>query len=317
VPVLLAQILNAKNDAERLPAITELKMMGEKSLQPLLWEAFHEQGDPTREPINIYIIRMAVWCGCALHPSAFQEFYRTNYRTGLSPDLDRMRKMEMADGMSGQTMIHRLISPLSKYNSDKKTFAEDCLYCDWVEIEDSRRWKDFPELKEIYDLGNSDRSPQALPKIASVWSQFKDYYFVYMWKMILLADAERKSEAENVFAEGLSNSLEKYYLCSNWAKIAYNSGNLEEAVRWWIRSIVSEFTIRKPKSEDAFLYLAYVAKFLGDQDSEKKLFAVVDRLTIRGRYNEKEQARISSLVSSQGTPMIKEAIKLLCSKYLQ
>jgi tetratricopeptide (TPR) repeat protein len=317
VRALLARIMKAKDDNERVQAVKELKAMGDKSFQPLLWEAFNEQGDPTLENIDEFTIRMAVWCGCALHPIAFEEFYRTKYKTGLSPHLDRMRRINMTDGIARKTMIHRLASPLAKFNSGSRSYAEDCLHCEWVEVEDPRRWSEFPDCRRIQEMANNGQTAEALALVDKVLPQFRDYYFVYMWKMLLLSQLNRTADAESAFAEGLSNCREKYYLCSNWAKIEYRVGNLNEAVRWWIRSVVSESSLHTPQSENAFLYLAYVAKFLGDPSAEQKLFATVDRLTRMGRYNDEEQARIRALVSSQGTDAMKEAISLLCSKHLK
>jgi hypothetical protein len=106
----LARFMNADVDEARTTAVLELKAMGRAALAPLLAEAFSEMGDPTLEPIDIYTIRVAVWCGCALHPAEFQEFYRTRYVTGHARMLDEMRSINMADGMNGQTMIHHLLA---------------------------------------------------------------------------------------------------------------------------------------------------------------------------------------------------------------
>ena len=208
-------------------------------------------------------------------------------------------------------------STLAKYMSDKRSYAQDCLHCDWVEVEDTRRWSDYPEFKRIREMANNGQDTEALTLIDNILPKHKDHYFVYMWKIILLARLRRLPEAENTFAAGLANCQEKYTLCSNWAEIEYEARHLSEAVRWWIRSIVSEYSLHTPQSEGAFLYLAYVAKFLGEPASEQKLFAVVDRLTSIGRYNDEEQRQIRTLVSAQGNGAIKEAIALLCTKHLQ
>ena len=81
--------------------------------------------------------------------------------------------------------------------------------------------------------------------------------------------------------------------------------------------VLSPQNARTPQSSDAAIYLAYIAKFLGDQVSEQKLFAVVDRLTPLGRFNDGAQTKIRTLVSSQGTTATKEAIALLCSTHLK
>ena len=92
--------------------------------QPLLRQAFHDQGDPNCEAIDEYTIRMAVLCGCALHPVAFKEFYRNKCKTGISPRLDRDScEIHMTDGMAGETIIHWLIATgsCSLPTKEKKT----------------------------------------------------------------------------------------------------------------------------------------------------------------------------------------------------
>jgi hypothetical protein len=106
---VLARFLDEEDESARLQHIITLQAMEEKSLAPLLHEAFAEHGDPTRQNINIYKIRLAVWCGCALHPKAFETYYRTQYRVGRSPRLDEMRGINMKDGMNLQTYVHRLL----------------------------------------------------------------------------------------------------------------------------------------------------------------------------------------------------------------
>lgn len=109
VNAALTRIMEASEDAVRLEHVKALQAMGGKSLAPLLRAAFGEVGDPTTQNIDVFRIRMAVWCGCALHPKEFQNCYRTRYSKGISPRLDEMRSINMKDGMNGQTMIHKLL----------------------------------------------------------------------------------------------------------------------------------------------------------------------------------------------------------------
>ena len=113
----LSKFLDESEDAARLQQVKALQAMGEKSLAPLLREAFAENGDPTTENINIYKIRLAVWCGCALHPQEFQNYYQTRYTKGRSPRLDEMRGINMKDGMSRCTYVHRLLASENSANT--------------------------------------------------------------------------------------------------------------------------------------------------------------------------------------------------------
>jgi ankyrin repeat protein len=105
----LSQFLEEKDAGARLKHVRALQTMGKRSLAPLLREAFAVDGDPQSEDIDIYKIRLAVWCGCALHPLEFGQYYRTRYREGRSRLLDEMRSINMKDGLGGQTYVHGLL----------------------------------------------------------------------------------------------------------------------------------------------------------------------------------------------------------------
>jgi len=106
----LSAFLNETSKAAWLKQVKILEATGGKSLVPLLREAFAEHGDPNTQNISVFKIRLAVWCGCALHPQEFSKYYHTQYIEGRSPDLDDMRAINMKDGMSGQTLVQRLLT---------------------------------------------------------------------------------------------------------------------------------------------------------------------------------------------------------------
>ena len=106
----LSTFMKESEDNAKLEQVNVLKEMGQKSLGPLLHEAFDEYGDPNTEDIDIARIRVALWCGCAIHPQEFDRFYRTKYRNGRTKMLDEMRAINMKDGMSGQTYVHELLA---------------------------------------------------------------------------------------------------------------------------------------------------------------------------------------------------------------
>jgi TPR repeat protein len=117
----LSKFLDEKEDSARLEQVKILKTLGQHSLAPLLHEAFDEYGDPSRESIDIYKIRLAVWCGCALHPQDFDLYYRTKYHKGRTRMLDEMRAINMTDGLNGKTYVHRLLSGASQLSSSSTT----------------------------------------------------------------------------------------------------------------------------------------------------------------------------------------------------
>jgi hypothetical protein len=106
----LSRFFEETEDGPRVEQLRIIKEMGRRSLHALLHEAFDEYGDPTTEDIDIYRIRVAVWCGCALHPDEFDRYYRTKYQKGRTRMLDEMRALNMKEGMHGQTYIHELFA---------------------------------------------------------------------------------------------------------------------------------------------------------------------------------------------------------------
>lgn len=120
----LTRFLDENDDDARLELLQNLIRMGNKAVPPLIREAFSETGDPAEQPINVHKIRLAVWCGCALHPEAFKGYYRTKYKSGLSPRLDEMRAINMHDGMRGSTYVHRLLQK-STWRDHRDLLKED------------------------------------------------------------------------------------------------------------------------------------------------------------------------------------------------
>jgi len=116
----LSKFLDEGDDNAKLEQVKIIKAMGQHSLIPLLQEAFDEYGDPSRQNINIYKIRLATWCGCALHPAEFGYFFRTQYQYGRSPMLDEMRTISMKDGMNGQTYVHILLETSNDAKSSSR-----------------------------------------------------------------------------------------------------------------------------------------------------------------------------------------------------
>lgn len=89
--------------------LQSLVQMDGRALLSLLRQSFEIQGDPNTDNIDIFKMRVAIWCGCELHPEEFERYYKNQYQAGISPSLDEMRSLAMKDGLAGDTVVHRLL----------------------------------------------------------------------------------------------------------------------------------------------------------------------------------------------------------------
>jgi hypothetical protein len=206
--------------------------------------------------------------------------------------------------------------PVTQLAPAGENYVDQCFLCDWSELDDPRDWRSDPRLTSVLDLVYDGHHLDALQKLEEVWEEFFDYDFVYYWKAIILARRGEPGEAMATLREGLSKARTKFYLCQKWADLQYEAGHLPDAVVWWIRSAVSQIALKGPVASQPFLYLAYIAGFLGDGDAKQKLLAVVDRLTAANRLNYETQVRIKSLVAAQGDRPMHSAIYRLCRAFL-
>jgi hypothetical protein len=197
------------------------------------------------------------------------------------------------------------------------TFVDECFECSWLELNEPRDWFDVPDLELVRTLAKDSGSDAALAQLEKIWSRYSDHDFVYLWKAELEAKKGNKTKAINTLDVGLEKARRKDSLCSTRAMIEYRDGNIRDAVLWWIRSAVSQISVKDPISENPFLYLAYVAQAFGDYKSRDQLFSVVDRLTRFGRLGDSAQSCINSMISSQGNKSMMVAVALLCNEFIK
>jgi len=125
-----------------------------------------------------------------------------------------------------------------------------------------RKWYDYNELEEITSLANNDQSSAALDAIEKLEEKYKDFYFIYGWRISLLLEMGKMDEAIESLFEGLRNSKRKSNLCANYATANFNyNGKLKDSIKWWVISILMQLKTTKWTTHDPFLYLSYVAKF--------------------------------------------------------
>jgi tetratricopeptide (TPR) repeat protein len=221
--------------------------------------------------------------------------------------------------------LARTVSPLTSSRRPMKRlvgrtgelFVDQCFGCDWTELDETRTMQNEPELKLVADLYRYRGYDETLAHLEKIWPRYPDHDFLYFWKARLLSMANDKTNALEVLREGLRKCPKKHRLCSEIGTIEYNRGNLDQGIIWWIRSAISQISGRGPIYEEPFLYLAYVARALGDKKSSEQLFEVVDRVmqinrASGNRLNADAAGRLMMQVVAQNDGAIGTAIKLLC-----
>jgi hypothetical protein len=112
--------------------------------------------------------------------------------------------------------------------------------------------------------------------------------------------------------------------CSNNGDKAFEAGNLEGAITWWIRSCALQrnegIVFYSKYYSKPFYYLSSFARQFELESCQKTLFANVDNRTFQNictYQSQSEIEKIKEMAKKQGTDDMKNAIKLLCQEYLK
>jgi len=196
-------------------------------------------------------------------------------------------------------------------------YVDSCFTFDFQEVDEARDWYGIEELRKVTELGNQDKVREAMSLLESIWGQYTDFDFVYIWKAVLRDKMGKIDDARAVIHEGLTRCKKKYSLCNQLATIEFESGSLAEAVRWWIKSAAAQISIGQTDSVPPFLYLAYIAEALGDRASSDRLLSEVDKIRPgQIRLDGTGQSKVFNKVSGEGNDSMRRAIQLLCQEYL-
>jgi len=146
------------------------------------------------------------------------------------------------------------------------------------DVNDPRKWSDFDDLKDIPEHANNGRTSQAMQKILKAESKYTDFHFVYGWKIILSIKSGDIDGAERTLYQGLRHSKRKSNICSAYATSLFNADyQLKTCILWWIISAQMQLEKQKWTTHDPFLYLSFVAKFIGDHKLSQRLLETSDK----------------------------------------
>jgi hypothetical protein len=317
---LLNDILQTgRSQEDRNPSIRALGAIGHQYL-PLLIEELNFKRPPDREEQTTYlrdILSVLAICGDKTCVDPIVNTARQDATIGE----EARRSIAAIGARDGTLKIPEAIgaqpTSVRRLGQTGDRYVDRCFECQWSELDEPRLWSSDLELKAVANLANDGQDSEALARLAKLWESYRDHDFVYGWKARILVRQGQRNDAIKLLDEGISRCRTKFTLCANRAEIEYNSGDLSEAVVWWIRSAVSQVSLQgRPLLDSPFLHLAYIAGAFHDDASKDQLFRAVDRLTKWGRLNDSAVNRVNSLVAAKGSKSMVVAIAKLCRELL-
>ncbi len=150
-------------------------------------------------------------------------------------------------------------------------YIDDCLQLDFEEFDEGRLWGEMPEAKAIPQAANAGQTDEALHLAQALRDKHPDFHFAYRWLNYLYRKQGRLADARNAALAGLRLSKSKYDLCQVMADTEWEQGNLPEAVKWWLRSVMIQAGTKSLGDFASFLYLSYVAERSGLADTCSRL----------------------------------------------
>jgi tetratricopeptide (TPR) repeat protein len=196
-------------------------------------------------------------------------------------------------------------------------YVDDCFHIGFQEFDEPRRWNEIPEAQAITGPGNAGRLEEALRLAKALQNKYPDFYYSYYWFAVLYRKQARYDSARSALTQGLEVCKSKYKLCQMMGDTEWETGNLPEAVKWWIKNIVIQVSVHNLDDYVSFLHLSYVAEQLGLPVASSRLRQYVDRIRYGEiRLNPDAANKLYTGTRRQGTESMKRAIDLLDREYL-
>jgi hypothetical protein len=202
----------------------------------------------------------------------------------------------------------------------QKDYVDRCLRPEFAEQEEERTWQSDPSFESALDPLRGDDCRAAAQEAEKLAGRFPDFDLVYSWWGEALLRQSEFGRARDVLQQGLEQSKRKFFLCDGLASVEWRDDNLAEAVYWWAQSIHCQQSpaYRGGGDVEAYLYMHYVAHFLGLTSVAAALVAKVDAMRAgQIRLESSPVASLNRLVAHQGTPEIREVLVGLQERYLE
>ena len=197
-------------------------------------------------------------------------------------------------------------------------YVDDCFSINFTEEREKRIWSRIEGLKDVPGLVKQNRLEDAWFILDANKDAFRDFDFIYAWKAVIFQKTGQNDAARKTLISGLKRSKEKFLLCDRLGFLEYETGDLNLAVKWWIKSIVAMIGINAVTMWEPFIYLAYVANICGSRNRFKFLMAQVERISVHGELSLEETAvkKLQEKAPTLSVKSVLKAIDCLCDNFI-
>ena len=201
-------------------------------------------------------------------------------------------------------------------------YIDACFQFDFQEHHDTRNWREIPEAQALVKFAREKNTEAALRQCQIVRDNYPDFYWPYYWLATLYGGQGRLEDARQALTEGLGYAKSKYNLCGKMGEIEWEVGNLAEAVKWWLKSVIIQINTDNLDTFTPFLRLSYIAQGFGLTDTQLLLIQYVDNINYAVRYDNEyalEMWEAVTIILQDSIELgisIKQALELLHQEYL-
>jgi hypothetical protein len=211
------------------------------------------------------------------------------------------------------------VAPIPVKLTDKTgdDYIHSCFHFQFQQYKEARDWSQIPEAVAIPRTANSGQTNEALRLAEQFVKNYRDFDFGYYWLGNLYLQLGLYGPASKAVTEGLQLSKSKYSLCRTMGMIHLKVGELPDAVKWWIRSLVIRISSNELNDVEILIYLSYVAEGLELNSECLSLRKCADEInTSQIRLASEATNKLFGLARTCGSPSIKRAIALFVKEYI-
>jgi tetratricopeptide (TPR) repeat protein len=143
---------------------------------------------------------------------------------------------------------------------------------DYKDRLETRDWQKIDELKDVPKLANGGRTAEASERLNTSLERYGDLDFVHAWIGILLEKQGKVDKARDAYMKGLRASREKHYLCEKMGDLELKHGAVEDALMWFLASVLGQLHSKRVRSEGPWLYLAHTALIIENREAGHVLY---------------------------------------------
>ena len=197
-------------------------------------------------------------------------------------------------------------------------FTDSCFILDVSPCLDDRTGSRMDGLKEVPGLVQQGLLEEAWVILDKHHQTIKDLDFIYAFKALILQKNGQSEAAKKTLLAGLKYGRGKFLLYARLGFLSFETGQLSEAVNWWIKSVVAMVMLNRVTMWEPFLYLAYVAKALSSEIHFRNFMAFVTKISPHGELGLDDNAlqRLNEQAPGLLAPSILKAMDVLCLHFL-